>query len=268
MKKVSVVKGIINYIFAMVFATIFGLFLDANVGWFILLTLILAPMISIFLAWLAGRLLNISCEMADALLSKGDTCTMKVVIRNKSIFPTPPIAIKLTNEAGVRSSQKEILVSVLPRGTRSFEVDFKAKICGSSIIGIESVRVTDYLGLFSFGVKEQDYSSMQRRVAVIPDIAELSARDDNLLKAMQSSLHMDDGEDTVDSYAFAFGGFPGYDNREYVPGDPLKRINWKQSAKRNKLLVRLDDEMASRTINIVLDSVFYKERVDVTPHYP
>lgn len=264
MKKVSLVKGIINYIFAMVFATIFGLFLDANVGWFILLTLLLAPLISVFMAWLSGRLVKVSCQMDEVLLSKGDICTMKVKVQNKSIFPTPPLAVKLTNEAGVRSKQREVLVSVLPRGSKCFEVDFQAKICGSSIIGVEIVKVTDYLGLFAFEVKRQDYASMQRRVAVIPDIAELSARDDSLIKVMQSSLHMDDGEDTVDSYAFAFGGFPGYDNREYVPGDPLKRINWKQSAKRNKLLVRLDDEMAARTINVVLDSVFEKDKVDIT----
>lgn len=263
MKRVSLVKGIINYIFAMVFAVVFGLFLDANVGWFILLTLILAPLLSVFMAWLSGRLVQISCEMQDVLLSKGDICTMKVIVQNKSIFPTPPLAVFLTNEAGVRSAQREILASILPRGRKSFDVEFQAKICGSSIIGVETVKVTDYLGLFAFEIKHQDYESMQRRVAVIPDIAEISARDDNLLRVIQSSLNMDDGEDTVESNAYAFGGFPGYDNREYIPGDPLKRINWKQSAKRNKLLVRLDDEMAARAVNVVLDSVFEKEQVDM-----
>lgn len=263
MKRVSLVKGIINYIFAMVFAIVFGLFLDANVGWFILLTLILAPLLSVFMAWLSGRLVQISCEMQDVLLSKGDICTMKVIVQNKSIFPTPPLAVFLTNEAGVRSAQREILASILPRGRKSFDVEFQAKICGSSIIGVETVKVTDYLGLFAFEIKHQDYESMQRRVAVIPDIAEISARDDNLLRVIQSSLNMDDGEDTVESNAYAFGGFPGYDNREYIPGDPLKRINWKQSAKRNKLLVRLDDEMAARAVNVVLDSVFEKEQVDI-----
>lgn len=263
MKKVSLLKGIINYIFAMIFAIIFGLFLDANVGWFILLTLILAPLLSVTFAWLSGRTLQISCKIEDTLLSKGDVCTMKVVISNKSIFPTPPVSIRLTNDAGIRSDRKEILVSVLPKGSQSFQVDFLAKICGSSIIGVEDVKVTDYLGLFSFGVKKQDYLSLQKEVAVIPDIAEFSARDDNLLKVMQSSLHSDDGDETVEASSFAFGGFPGYDNREYVPGDPLKRINWKQSAKKNKLLVRLDDEMASRAIHIVLDSVFFKQLVDI-----
>lgn len=263
MKKAAIIKGIINYIFAMIFAIIFGLFLDANVGWFILVTLILAPLLSVFFAWVASRTLTISCEMEEALLSKGDTCNMVIRVANRFIFPTPPIAVQLTNEAGVRSENRDILVSVLPGGSQTFEVKFKAKICGSALVGIEKIRVTDYLGLFSMGVKNLDYEQLRKKVAVIPDIAELSARDDNLLKVMQTSLHMDDGEDTMDSHGFAFGGFPGYDNREYVPGDPLKRINWKQSAKRNKLLVRLDDEMAARAIHVVLDSVFEKHKVNM-----
>ena len=36
----AIIKGIVNYIFAIVFAIVFALFLDANVGWFILLALI------------------------------------------------------------------------------------------------------------------------------------------------------------------------------------------------------------------------------------
>ncbi len=259
----AIIKGIINYIFAMVFAIIFGLFLDANVGWFILVTLVLAPLLSVFFAWLSSRMLQISCEMENALLSKGDSCNMVIKVKNCSIFPTPPIAIQFTNEAGVRCDNREILVSVLPRGGQIFEVKFKAKICGSTMIGIEKVKVTDYLGLFAIGVRNLDYETLRQKVAVIPNIAELSARDDNLLKVMQTSLHMDDGEDTVNSSAYTFGGFPGYDNREYVPGDPLKRINWKQSAKRNKLLVRLDDEMAARAIHVVLDSVFEENKVDI-----
>ena len=263
MKTTPIVKGIINYIFAMLFAVIFGLFLNADVGWFILLTLILAPLLSVLFAWMSSKMISVSCRMEESLLSKGDSCNMTITVENRSIFPTTPVKIVLTNEPGVKSENPQILVSVLPRGKHSFDVSFRAKICGKSTIGIKEVRATDYLGIFSLAVKNMDYTDLQRSVAVIPDVAELSARDDNLIRVMQASNYMDDGEDTIESATYSFGGFPGYDNREYVPGDPVKRINWKQSAKRNKLLVRLDDEVATRAVNIVLDSVFNKEKADV-----
>lgn len=255
MKIRAIVKGIISYIAAIGFSVIFGLFLNADVGWFILLTLILAPVISVFFAWLSSRMITLSCEMKDSLLSKGDTCTMTINVYNKSIFPTPPIELIFTEDVRVRGEDASVLVSVMPRAGKAFQIVFSAKICGKATVGVEKVRVTDYLGLFSFSVKKAEEASLKKNVSVIPDIAEISARDDNLVKVMQTSSNMEDSEDTIEASVTSFGGFPGYDNRDYVPGDPLKRINWKQSARRNKLLVRLDDELASKTVNVILDSV-------------
>ncbi len=252
-------KGIINYIFAMIFAIIFALFLNATVGWFLLLALILAPLLSVFLAWLSSLMIHVTCEMREELLSKGDTCGMTIHIRNTSIFPTPPLDITFTKSAGAPCTSSRILASVLSRATQSFSVSFKAEICGESTIGIFQIRTTDYLGLFSFPVRRIDYTQLQKKIAVIPNMAEISARDDNLLKTMQASLHTEGSDDTTESSSASFGGFPGYNHREYVPGDPLKRINWKQSARKDKLLVRLDDEMASQSINVVLDSVFQED---------
>ena len=36
---------------------------------------------------------------------------------------------------------------------------------------------------------------------------------------------------------------PGYDHRPYVPGDPIKRINWKLSSKRDIYMIRLDEQI-------------------------
>ncbi len=253
------IKKAVSYVLALGFAFVFGLFLDANVGWFIVLTLILAPLMSAFLAWIAAKLVYVSCSMDETLLSKGDTCSVEISLRNKSIFPTPPVEVIFTNDAGVRSTFSSTLVTVMPMTTKCFEVEFKAKICGRHRVGVDKVLVTDYFGIFSFNIK----GTHAYEVSVIPDIAQINARDDSVLTVMQSSLHMDDSEDTVEASAYSFGGFPGYDNREYSLGDPLKRINWKQSAKRGKLLVRLDDEMAAQSVNVILDSTFDTSEVNI-----
>ncbi|MCM1185939.1 MAG: DUF58 domain-containing protein [Lachnoclostridium sp.] len=261
MKVRAIIGGIINYILAIACAVVFELFLNANVGRFVLLALLLAPALSVFFAWLSGRMVSVSCEMEDVLLSKGDTCSMTVTLRNHSIFPTSPIEVKMADTPRVVCEDTDIIASVLPKAEKSFAVTFRAKICGKSMIGVKEVRVTDYLGLFSFPIKRTDDGSRKKKAAVIPGIAEISARDDNIMQAMQASRNLDDSEDMVESQAVTFGGFPGYDSREYVPGDPLKRINWKQSAKRDKLIVRLDDEVSSQTIHVVLDSVYEEESI-------
>lgn len=262
MNKRKLIKGIISYILGLALTIVFALYLNANVGWFMLIALILALILSVFFAWLTKKNISLKCDAEEVVLSKGDYCEVKVTLYNKSLFPTTPLEIKVLQGDGVKTKDSNIIVSILPFSKREVTIPYTAKICGVSTIGIESVKATDYLGLFGFELKEVDYANLHKNIAVIPEIADVSVQDERLLRVMQASLGDEDGEDTVESTFNTFGGFPGYDSREYVPGDPIKRINWKQSAKRNKLLVRLDDEMAAKNVNVVLDSVFNKLSVN------
>lgn len=262
-KRKKVIKGIISYILTLCMTVFFALYLNATVGWFMFVALILAPVLSVFFAFLSAWFVKADCEMENCILAKGDTCQMIITVQNKSLFPTTPLEIEILNGDGVKTENKSILISLLPFENKSFCVNFAAKICGPSVVGVQKVKATDYLGIASFRVRKIPYEQLKRKVSVIPNMADVSLRDDKILKVMQASLHAEDGDDTVEVSSNTFGGFPGCDNREYVPGDPLKRVNWKQSAKRGKLLVRLDDVLASKSVNLVLDSVFWKKLVDI-----
>lgn len=256
MKIRKIISGTISYILALLLAVIFALFLSANVGWFMFVALILALVLSVFFALLTKRFVFIECLMENELLSKGDLYEVTIICENKSIFPTTPIEIVMKNGEGLRTKDKNILVSVMPRGQKKVTIQYEAKISGPSEIGIEKVFITDYLGIFRFNINKKLDKNIKKKICVIPNMSDISIKDDRILMVMQTANNGDDSEDTVESNINSFGGFPGYDNREYVVGDPLKRINWKQSAKRDKLLVRLDDEIAARCVNVVLDSVY------------
>lgn len=253
----------ISYISALILSIFFATFINANVGWFMCVSLILAVLLSVLFAVLTKKSINVNCKVEEMLLSKGSKYILNITVENKSIFPTTPIDIKILNCDGVKSKDKSIIISLLPMSKKTFEVEFDAKIAGLSKIGIENVFVTDYLGLLRMSVMEKVSGTVLGNIKVIPDISEVSSKDERILQVMQASLHADDSEDTTESSLVKYGGFPGYENREYVPGDSIKRINWKQSAKRGKLLVRIDDEVTSNSVNIVLDSVQKKELVDV-----
>lgn len=262
-KSKKIIKGIISYILTLALTVIFALYLNATVGWFMCVALILALLLSVFFALLTTLGVSVTCEMEDCILAKGDTCEMTITVQNKSLFPTTPIEIEMLNGEGVKSEEKQVLVTALPFEKQSFRVTFTAKICGPSTVGIKSVKATDYLGILALKIKRSSYKNFRRKVAVIPNLIDVSPRDDKILKVMQASQHAEDSDDTVEVSNNTFGGFPGCDNREYIPGDPLKRVNWKQSAKRGKLLVRLDDVLSSKTVNVVLDGTFIRENVDV-----
>ena len=254
-----IVKGIISYILALSLTVVFALFLNARVGWFMLIALILAPLLSVLFSLITKKTLKYTYEMEEVKLSKGDFCELKVKLHNKSIFPTTFIEVVVQNGDGVFCEDEGIVTVLMPFTSKEITLKFKGEICGKSYVGIKEIKISDYLGIFNLHVNGDN--ELVRKICVIPEINKVSPKDDRILKIMQESMNSDDGEDTKESVFNNFSGFPGYDKREYVPGDPIKRINWKQSMKRNKLLVRLDDEINSNSVNIVLDGYFNKKEV-------
>ena len=280
-----IVKGIISYILALSLTVVFALFLNARVGWFMLIALILAPLLSVLFASITQKTLKYSFEMESVRLSKGDYCDVKVKLHNNFIFPSTFVEVIVQNGDGVFCEEKSIITTLMPFTTKDITLRFKGEICGKSYIGVKEIKISDYLGIFNFHVsgesvlarkmlkdildKEEDIvddSNYINKICVIPEIKKVSPKDDRILKIMQESMNSEDGEDTKESIINNFTGFPGYDKRDYVPGDPIKRINWKQSMKRNKLLVRLDEEINSNSVNIVLDGYFNQKTLpeDVT----
>jgi hypothetical protein len=112
----------------------------------------------------------------------------------------------------------------------------------------------DFLGVFKFRLKFINSPSKIFDVRVFPNIPDIAV-DSPMLRAITADLKYDnESEETVENSLFSFGGYPGYTHRDYQPGDPLKRINWKISAKRGRFSVRLDDETESQRQVIILDS--------------
>lgn len=253
----NALTGFINYIAAVGLALIFALYLSGRIGWFIFAAFIFAPIISLLMTIPFISRIYAEAEVSAPVLSKGDSCEMTITLGNGCFLPSPPIIVEMFDSPSARSSEKRFTLSLMPFSEDGFDLKYSAKICGSCEIGVSRIRITDFFGIFSFAPKKIDIDTLKARLAIIPDIAEVSASDSSVRRASELTAEADDSEDTTESTYNTFGGFPGYDSREYVPGDPLKRINWKQSAKRGKLLVRMDDETMCSSVAVVLDSVFY-----------
>lgn len=252
--------GVVNYLAAVALALVFALFLSGRVGWFLVLAFLCAPIISLLMTLIFRNKIYAEVDCGTVALCKGDECDVVVTVINGCFLPTPPLMIEAAGDTRMICGEKKFSLSVMPFSSESFEIKYRAKICGSCRIGVEKIRLTDHFGLFSFKLGAITEDELKRDIAIIPDIAEMKPNDTVIRQVMELSARADDSEDTTESPVTGFGGFPGYDSREYIPGDPLKRINWKQSAKRGKLLVRLDDETACSSVSVVLDSVFRRDR--------
>lgn len=256
-----IAKGIINYLSAVALAVIFALFLSGRIGWFLVIAFICAPVISCVTAYISSRKLYVECNVSYNTVCKGEGCEVEINLTNDSFMPSPPVMIDLMDCPSVKCRDKRYSVSVMPFGGENVTVEYAAVICGKSEIGINKIKVSDYFGIMYFDIPLLSDSSLTYEIAVIPDIAEIGDNSEIIRNAAELSAQSDDSEDTVDTPLSYSGGFPGYESREYVPGDPLKRINWKQSVRRGKLFVRKDEEAVCSGIAVILDKTYQKDKI-------
>ena len=258
-KKNSLLSGIPGYLLSIGLCTVFALYCSGRVGWFLVLTFVCAPILSLLFTLLFRKQITAVCTLETPLAAKGEHGILTVRLHNKGFLPSPFVTITFTDSPYLTCSEPLLTLSLLPRSAETVSSTFPASVCGASFVGIKEIRIWDYLGLFSFTAPIPD----AQEIHVVPDIAEVSSEEDYILEIYRQSAETGDSEETIDAGSTLFGGFPGFEHREYVPGDPLKRINWKLSAKRDKFYVRLDEETASSRVCILLDTLLQAGKDDL-----
>lgn len=256
------------YLLAIGFGVFFALYMSASVGWTFVYILVCSPIFS-FIVTLVIRLrgkVTVSVDVNRSMLYKGETAAMRIVAENKSILPVPAIKIKLFSPKGLECDKNtsNCVISIPPRSVTVLEINYKAKVWGICSIGAETVFLHDYMNFFRLSMPCENSVC---EIKVFPDIPEIPGDSPLLRSAVERAKFSDDNEETKESDGSTnFGGMPGYTHREYIDGDPIKRINWKLSSKREKYMIRLDDEVETVQQTIVLDpcggvNVFENERV-------
>ncbi|MGN0666289.1 MAG: DUF58 domain-containing protein [Huintestinicola sp.] len=258
----SSIGFIINYLIVLGLSLIFALFMSARIGWFLMAAFILAPFISAVSAYIQSKRISIRTESGHIVLSKGSHTTIRVTIENFSFLPTPGVFVTMHDSPAVRCKEQKFFVSLLPNDTCVLEAEYTAVMWGGREIAPAEAYVSDHLGLFSFKIHVETDEKII--ISVIPDIIDYPEGCNVVRSAQDISTMYDDSEETKESGISSVSGLPGFDCREYVPGDPIKRINWKQSAKRDVLLVRMDDEIPCSCIKVILDSVYRSDKVNLS----
>ena len=225
-------------------AVVFALFCSARVGWFILFVLILAPAISVLLTFLAAAFTSVSCSVSSNICQKGSKIILTIHMRPPlSYYPMPGIKTEYEYSPG--------LLFIPDAGVKGMSFVFQGEYSGLSVIGVKSIYFADYFGLVRF--KARRFRETGFKIGVIPQVRVIPSDSELLRKAMSGVDMTGMSEDTVEETSGNFGGFPGYDHREYMPGDPVRRINYKLSARKDQYFVRLDEKQVYGNIEIFID---------------
>ena len=245
------IKSLVSYLIAVFFAFLFMLYLDEESGMIIFAAVLLIPLLSICLTLVMLRGLKISVDVSDAIVHKGDSILLSVLLEKRFPLPTSFIDFTLMLMPAFEVPENdEIRTAMSFSKKRKVEQKLTSRFCGKCRVGITSVRIIDYIGLFSFDIPCGRIVS--RDVEILPEIVKIPPDNDIFNEIASQSVISDDDETTAAS-SHVSTSFAGYEHREYIGGDPIKRINWKLSSKRGILMVRLDEVPASVKPLFVLD---------------
>lgn len=249
------ISKILLYFIAIGFGLFFALYMSAPVGWTFVYVLVCAPIFSFIVTLAIHKLkcVTIRADVSRSMLYKRENSVLRIYLNNKSLLPVPSVKIKLSAAKNLLTEDGlDYIVSIPPRTERVIEVNYTAKVWGVCSIGAEKAVLNDFMGFFRFAMPCTGASC---EIKIFPDVPEIPGDAPLLRSAAEAAKFADDNEETKESDGIVkFGGMPGYTHKEYEDGDPVRRINWKLSSKRDKYMVRLDDEVESIQQNIVLDA--------------
>lgn len=194
----------------------------------LLLTGLFLPAASVLFALVSRNGLTAEL-MVPAGLSRGDTAEIKAVFHNSSFFPVAAAFGELNVHNALTGTDltRSIRCPVSGRGSDEVQVFAEGVETGQMYITLENLSTRDLFGLVQFPSAHR----LRRVVLVEPDHIPTEVNVSEVRETEADSEHfsvLEPGRDVSETF----------DVRPYVPGDEVRAIHWKLSAKSDDLVIR------------------------------
>ncbi len=226
-----------GYIEAVVFAVLFLVFISGEAGWMIVYTLVGAGIFSVLSCLLSKKHFTVRIKPVTGLAECGERLEYEITLEKTGFCFLPHIELCIDDGTAVRAQ-----TSLLFRKEAALCCGFSAKHGGLNPVTLSGAFLSDFLGLVRLRVP----LSGSAVFAVAPRRTEYTG------PAVLPKTLPSESEELEEGKTALSGGIPGYEHREYMPGDSIRRINYKLSAKRGKLMVRLDENIRAGNTNIYI----------------
>ena len=239
---------------------IFTFFVDGEMGVILCSFIFFAPVISMIFAVYAKKRISVSMS-CDGYVKKGSIVNVRVKVAKTGAFPLAIVEIRPGVSEVFEPVNKTYRITLIGEDEKEFTFPVQSKVGGNGEISIESVCSCGFLGFMKLKVK--DIIPPPQSVGVIPEIPQASSSSQIFRAIANIVMTSDNDEENDTSMLYSANTSPGYEHREYTLGDPMKRVNWKLSSKKNKLMIRLDEAVSSVQPVIVLD-LFRRSGQDIS----
>ncbi len=237
------VKNWIIYILTVLGSIAFFLVYEQWFAWYWLLVLGAIPVIAIVFSFCTALFFQVRLKVPPMITMNMET---DIVFSTKSgkYLPGQLYSVRMTIRE-LMSGEIQKYHFVCQIGT-DYSVNLNTEHCGTYMIESLKVRVYDMFGLIPIPRK----ADLKGEIPVLPiqRMPEI-VTDSNGFRAKILSK-------SVSPYSEL------YDIREYIPGDPIKNVHWKMSAKKDEILVREPQEETHGRARVEMPLVGTRDTVD------
>lgn len=221
-----------------------------TISWLLFYFMLLIPVLALLYALYVYCRFRIGQDVAR-YVNKGERIPYRLDLANEDIilmsgirlnFFTDTVQIMMKNSGGttIPYEQSADTIFLPPHQKKKVELELYCKYRGTYPVGVKSVSVTDFFGLFTI-----TYPMLsQIRLTARPRILTLAQ--------LQSKLKKRDpkkNRPAVDRLSELLD----FELRKYIPGDSLRHIHWKNSARTGELLVRKQAPQELYELVVIMD---------------
>ncbi|MBP3454491.1 MAG: DUF58 domain-containing protein [Clostridia bacterium] len=187
--------------------------------------------------WQAARTLEVHSDLSGRSVQRGESVMLTVTVKHRGIIPIAPMLLELY--ATPDTPETAVRLKDAPGRTQKLTLPFHAAHVGVSSPGVKSCTVEDLFGLFAITKQPK---AAQSELLVLP------------LPFQVEQLTFAPGDSGLETMARATEDVTNpSDIRAYMPGDALKKIHWKLSARKRELVVRRFEEPVLPDALVLMD---------------
>lgn len=207
-----------------------------------LVLLVCCPVVSFVLLWISRDGLGARAVLPDRRIGTNVKAAMDIRVSNPRRFTafTADITYSHSNLFTGYTAREKRHIWVAPAGGSAICHDLISQYAGRVEAKIENVEFYDLFHIFCL----QGCDRTDAHVIVWPDFSEAEEQE------LNSCVENFPGENESRRRGTDYN--PDYEIREYIPGDELKSIHWKLSAKQGRMMVRERRAAGREKMNVLL----------------
>ena len=229
-------------------ATVFVSFYGGTISYALFYAALIVPLVAFVYILYVYRRFKASQNLHSHHVVKGTAIPYSFSVANNDLIPYAGVRVSFFDDysyiTGDGIKEEECL---LPGEKKELDSELFCLYKGEYKVGIKKITISDFLGLFKLSYKLR----RPLKIKVYPRVIELDsfALEDDTTGKRENNANTNDIPDAL--------------VRDYISGDPIKRIHWKATAREGKLMTRKYTGEPKEEISVVFDTgVFSKRSVE------